>query len=579
MKPRLRSGLQAASPGFAVAIIGALIASHLAQILGIPRWIVWIIFGFIGMLVAGLVFWILEKRRAAREISKRPAIEEDLHARLAEANRTLEAAKRPGLRDLPVILVLGPPESAKSSSIVGSRINAEQLTGDVFRKGQIPPTKSINAWYTDGTVFLEAGGTFGDDASLLGQLVRKILPRRLLSAIFRGRPQAPRAVLVCLSCEDLLRTAAEDACRARGQALRSGIIEASQLLGVRLPVYVLFTKADQIPSFSAYCSKMEDGGAGQVLGATLPIPGDFEVATYADRQNRVLGQELRQLARSLALKRLKFLSPDQPAEETVGAYELPRELKKLSKAATAFLIELCKPSQLKVSPFLRGFYFVGRTHEAGEPIREVRPTTPTDFAPAGATDVFDPSKLASSATASPTYETVQGGIRYQWLFLSRVFREILLRDPIAAGVMRVGQRISIGRRLLLGAFTVAVILMLFPLVASFLNNRNLQAEAEEAVRVLNAAEAELPPPSRPHLMALDSLRRVIDTIEVLEEKGPYSRDRGFNLASSRSTAVTSTRSTSIPRFEPSRGGSGAFRAPLGQRTTTRRPMANSRPTS
>jgi hypothetical protein len=40
-------------------------------------------------------------------------------------------------------------------------------------------------------------------------------------------------------------------------------------------------------------------------------------------------------------------------------YELPREFRKLRNAAVRLLVDLGRPSQLRVNPFLRGFYFSG----------------------------------------------------------------------------------------------------------------------------------------------------------------------------------------------------------------------------
>ena len=54
-----------------------------------------------------------------------------------------------------------------------------------------------------------------------------------------------------------------------------------------------------------------------------------------------------------------------------GIYEFPRELRKLRTLLVQFLVDLARPSQLSVNPFLRGFYFSG-----------VRPVIVGDIAPA-----------------------------------------------------------------------------------------------------------------------------------------------------------------------------------------------------
>ena len=57
--------------------------------------------------------------------------------------------------------------------------------------------------------------------------------------------------------------------------------------------------------------------------------------------------------------RPEFLSREQDPSQLPGIYEFPREFRKLRLPLVRFLVELCKPSQLNVGPFLRGFYFSG----------------------------------------------------------------------------------------------------------------------------------------------------------------------------------------------------------------------------
>src|ERR1035438_7648722 len=56
-----------------------------------------------------------------------------------------------------------------------------------------------------------------------------------------------------------------------------------------------------------------------------------------------------------------------------GAYEFPREFRKIRAAVVQFLVDICQPSQLTVGPFLRGFYFTG-----------VRPIVINEVAPVAA---------------------------------------------------------------------------------------------------------------------------------------------------------------------------------------------------
>ena len=491
MKPKLKTGLVSAVPLAIFMGVGMALASTLG-LQGWPYRLFWMGFAALGAILGGAVYWFMQRMRSGKEVPVQPPQVEELDVRLGEIKKRLAAARRPGLEKLPVVVILGPPGSAKSSSVLGSDVSAEQLTGDQARGGEFPPTGSLNAWYADGTVLVEAGGGLSQDPSLWTRLVKKILPRRLLAAILAGKSQAPRAAVVCLSCQDLVggRGNAENVL-AWARTLRTQLLEMSEKLGVRVPVYVVFTKADTIPSFEDYFWNLTEEESRRVLGATLPLTAAGGAASYGDTQARVLTDSFQDLYRSLAMKRLKYLDQGTADQRAPRAYEFPREFRKLTSLASQFMVELCKPSQLQVSPFLRGFFFSGRREfmvegAGGAPA----PKVPEMTGLGGATTVFDPRTLAAEA-ARPILETPTHPSRKQrWFFLSRVFRDVILADDIAIGMMRGGRRISFGRRFLLGAATFFVLLILTPfLFSAFIQNRGLQSRAEEA---LVAFEGQLP---------------------------------------------------------------------------------------
>ena len=94
-----------------------------------------------------------------------------------------------------------------------------------------------------------------------------------------------------------------------------------------------------------------------------------------------------------------------------AAYEFPREFRKLRTPLVQFLVELCRPSQLRpVSPFLRGFYFSGvRPVTVQETPLEAAPTPQKTSQPAtSATGVFQipsfqqtPQPQAAAAPGGP----------------------------------------------------------------------------------------------------------------------------------------------------------------------------------
>src|SRR5690606_11238474 len=164
---------------------------------------------------------------------------------------------------------------------------------------------------------------------------------------------------VCFTCDEFLKPGNSESVPAAAKKIRERLADVSQQLGIRLPVYVVFTKADRIPYFEDFVRGMTRDEANEVLGATLPAVADADVGSHAARETARVRGAFDSMYHSLALKRLRVLPREQQEEIRAGAYEFPRELRKISGLATDFLVELCKPRHLGLSPFLRGFYFSG----------------------------------------------------------------------------------------------------------------------------------------------------------------------------------------------------------------------------
>ena len=103
---------------------------------------------------------------------------------------------------------------------------------------------------------------------LLGRLVHRTRARAYRSAF--GSGAAPRAVIVCLSADQLLVADAGQSLMASARATGAQLREISRLLGMPVPVYVIVTKLDRVPHFAEYVRNLSDGEVRQVLGSPLP---------------------------------------------------------------------------------------------------------------------------------------------------------------------------------------------------------------------------------------------------------------------------------------------------------------------
>jgi type VI secretion system protein ImpL len=503
--------------------------SALLRLQGRDLWILRGGIGLLGCLVAAVLVIFLIRRRAG---PPKPVSEDgkDIDAAFnAARSRLAGTGVAGGIQGLPVVLVLGSDASGKTTVVVRSGLDPELLAGEVYQGETLLPTRQLNLWYSRKAAFLEVGGRVASDGARWQRLMARLQPGRLRAAL-GGGSHAPRVALVCLSCEELLRPDRGESIPAAARALRTRLAELALELGVHLPVYVLFTKADRISHFADYVRNASNEEVRDVFGATLPLEA-VAADTYADRSYKRIDRAFQRLFHSVASKRLKFLPRENQPEVAASAYEFPREFRKVIQPATQFLIELCRPSQLAVSPVLRGFYFVGVRPVviSDAPFEEVAPTSATSESPltVGATSVFNPGRQRAAIAAKLSGGPPSTRKVPQWVFLTRVLPEIVLSDRVAMAMTQGGRRVDLLRRVLLVSAVLVCLLAAGVFALSFQGNRRLLTSLAAASEGVTARGAMGPDglPTADALARLDRLRAELATLADYERDGPPWRLR------------------------------------------------------
>jgi type VI secretion system protein ImpL len=499
------------------AILVALFHLH-----GRTMWLAIVLLTVLGLASAATMLWFY------RDHLKAPAPDTPLaqiDATLAAARAQLSAAARvakPNFGALPLIVVMGPEGSAKTTTVVRSGVEPELLAGDVFRGETVAATAGVNLWYAQNTLVVEAGGPVGNDESAWKHLAYSLRPRSLLSAL-TGRPQSPRLAIVCFGCDEFYKPGSGEAVPAAARTIRLRLGAAAKQFGVQLPTYVVFTKLDAVPHFDEFTRNFSADEAREPLGAAVD-PDNSGAGTYADRVTPRLGAALDGLYASLAERRLQVLAREHGAEQKPGAYEFPREFRKLTPLATDFLREIGRPSELTVSPVLRGFYF------SGVQAVFVNETTPEYPAPArqeaqavararSATAVFSAPVAAVGSVAAPAGAQPARKVP-RWDFLPRLVREVVLNDEAAVRLTSAGARVSFWRRVGLASASVVAALLVVGFITSYSGNKRIESDALDATRGI----AALPPnpvdiPAPDALRRLDALRAQVDTLSRYEHAG------------------------------------------------------------
>jgi type VI secretion system protein ImpL len=523
--------------------VAAIVAGRIIHPTGRDAWVLRGGLALLGLISAGLILWFFRDRTPAGPATPeaRLAAEVDqvlttARAQLAQA-KTIET-KDPRLASLPVVLVLGATGSTKTTVIARSGLEPELLGGEAMRGETVAPTKTATVWLAHGVVFAEAGGPVLATSDNWRRFVRALRPRTFVAAL-TGKPQASRQAVVCFACDELMKAGNPEAVTAAARTLRDRLSEAATELGVQLPTYVLFTKADAIPHFEAYVRNFSADEAREPLGAAIEADTAGE-GTYAERVTPRLEQSMQEIYRSLAARRLRVLSREHAVEYKPPAYEFPREVRKLAPLVVEFLREIGKPSALRGSAVLRGFYFTGvqpvfvtdstpeYTPAMQQPVREV-------VGARSATGVFSAQQMAAasgsliSGPSAPRTRKVP-----RWDFLPRLFREVILADDAAMLFTQGGERVGLLRRVALVSGAAVALLTSTAFAISYSGNRDLQREVSDAARGIAAIapnNVDLPPLDA--MQRLDSLRAQIDTLSAYEHHGaPLSLRWGLYAGSS-----------------------------------------------
>ena len=233
-------------------------------------------------------------------------------------------------------------------------------------------TRNCDWWFTDEAVLIDTAGRYTtqdshaavDKAAWLGFL-------RLLKQHRRRQPL--NGVLVAISLSDLAALG-EDERLAHARAIRRRVRELQDELGVRLPVYVLFTKADLIAGFVEFFDNMGREEREQVWGVTSRWTRARDeggaVAGFPAAFDALLGR-----LNDRMLERVQQ-EPDMLRRRLI--YGFPQQLASLRDIAGGFLTECFRPSRLESRALLRGVYFTSGTQD-GTPIDRLLGAMAADF--------------------------------------------------------------------------------------------------------------------------------------------------------------------------------------------------------
>ncbi|HEX7071110.1 MAG TPA: type VI secretion system membrane subunit TssM, partial [Rhodothermales bacterium] len=413
---------------------------------------------------------------------------EELQRQLERAIQMLKQSKlgqgRRGaaaLYALPWYLFVGPPGAGKTTAIANSGLN---FPVGIDRVRGVGGTRNCDWFFSDKAILLDTAGRYmtepEDEAEWLS----------FLDTLKKYRPERPvNGVIVGIGIPEILESTLEEV-EWHADTIRNRIEELIRHLGLRFPIYLVFTKTDLLQGFVEFFGELGRREREQVWGCTLR-PEQLE----ADAAS-VFEEEFDRLYESLLNRRVFRLSHSMKREERQLVYAFPLQFASLREKLALFTHRLFQPNPYQETPVFRGFYFTSGTQE-GVPIDRVIQSIAVQFD-------LPPAAVQAS---EPELETKS-------YFIRDLFTDVIVPDQHFArrtsGAARRGRflqaRAAIIALAILGLFVFGVSQALVR--SKMTLNRTREAAAAAAlVRWTNPADG----PSE--LADLDRLRVEADRLE------------------------------------------------------------------
>ena len=267
---------------------------------------------------------------------------------------------------LPWYMFIGAPGSGKTTALSNSGLSfpLEDKFGKTALRG-VGGTRSCEWWFTDEAVMLDTAGRYTTQES--DAEVDKAEWQGFLGLLKKFRPRQPiNGVLLTISVHDLLTKSAEER-HAQFLSFKTRLAELRETFSIKIPVYILITKADLLAGFVESFSSLNKEDRAQVWGFTAPY--DQNRQAIADF-NTWYREEFQLLLKRLNAGLPKLLQEEQDLSRRALIYSMPQQFAGLQDALERMIEPLFRPSRYEEAPLLRGIYFTSGTQE-GAPLDRV----------------------------------------------------------------------------------------------------------------------------------------------------------------------------------------------------------------
>jgi type VI secretion system protein ImpL len=461
-----------------------------------------------------------EQQRNTRP-DRRPEIEE-LKQTLNAAIETLKRSKlgrgpggKAALYALPWYMVIGPPGAGKTSAIAHSGLS---FPLGVDRVSGVGGTRNCDWFFSDQAILLDTAGRYMTEHDDTDEW------HAFLDTLKENRAARPvNGAIVGISAADLAGANPDDV-EWHATRIRRRIDELVERLGVRFPVYLVFTKCDLLQGFVEFFDDLTRAEREQVWGYTLPQDTQDETPV-----SDVFDREFDRLVGRLQSRRAHKLSRTVSARARQQAYLFPQEVSAIKDALARFVEQLFQPNPFQESPICRGFYFTSGTQEgtptahAGRAVAEALPLAGR----AAGEEEERPAEQGQDdrrpLRPEPGREAYNPDRRTKAYFLKDLFTDVIVPDRFMV------QRTSKASRrtwmtqaaVAVGALALVATFVLGASSALVQSQRQIAAVQASATAVNQAGWGPAQAPDA--FAALDRLRAQVDTLAAYRDDPPLLR--------------------------------------------------------
>lgn len=437
----------------------------------------------------------MKAQAESQKMNMRPEKREEIEQFQKQLEAAIESLKKSklgkgisgksALYALPWYMFIGPPAAGKTTVIQNSGL--EFPIGENALKG-IGGTKNCDWFFANRAIFLDTAGRYTISTEDKEEWLA------FLDILKKNRKKKPiNGVIVGINIDELIN-ADDQKVELHANNIRKRIYELIDQLGVRFPVYLVFTKCDLINGFVETFGNLTKLEREQILGCTI----SKEKQSKLDSET-IYKEECRILHDNLKLFRDQRLSNPLKREERRKVYLFPIQFKDVTEKLSGFVGKLFQSNPYQDSPIFRGFYFTSGTQEG----------VPLDVAIQKIARQFDLPPLMEDAG--------DNNLEVKHYFIRTLFSDVVIgdKDYLVGKTSRIAKQGRILRYAMMGLTAIALGLFILGISNEFIGSQSEISELSDNIE--NVKNLRWDGDLLKNFQKADELRANIEEIENASE--------------------------------------------------------------